>query len=115
MSEETEAAPSHGAVRADTAGMMAFAHEAAALAERLQDAATHTRRADPAALGPILGPVGAAFLAASSAAHLAHVHGLDVAADRLAAAGSGAAAAAAAYRRNTDETSARLRAAAEDL
>lgn len=95
-------------VRADTATIAAFGHEAAALAERLHSAAAHTRDGDPAPLGPMLGPVGATFFAALVATHDAHGRDLDRLGDALAGMSAAATASAAAYERSVDAVARRL-------
>ncbi|NLV79927.1 MAG: hypothetical protein GXY65_11415 [Rhodococcus sp.] len=92
----------------------AFGRTATDLAGHVDVAAATTRNADPAALAPILGAVGADFLAVFTEAHRRHVADLTRIGDTLSAMGSVAVLTAAAYDRSVDEFAAGVRAAGSD-
>lgn len=101
----------HEVVRARPGTIAAFGHTAAALGERLHDAAADARAADPAPLGTVFGPVGAEFLAPFAATHRGHGAELTRLGDTFDAMGAIAGATAAAYERVVAAQAARLNAA----
>lgn len=117
MSEHTPNGPTGddpGSFRADVEVIAAFARTAEALAGRVDLAVEHTRSADPAALTPILGVVGAGFLATFTEAHRRHEADLVRIGATLSGMGSVAGLTAASYRRAEDEFATRVQSAGGD-
>ncbi|MDM7488616.1 type VII secretion target [Rhodococcus sp. CSLK01-03] len=104
-------AGNHDVVRARPETIAAFGRTAAAMAERLHEAAAEVHAVDPAPLAPAFGPVGTAFLAAFTATHRAHRTELTRLGGTFAAMGAVAGATAAAYERAVTTQSALLEAA----
>ncbi|MEE2057445.1 type VII secretion target [Rhodococcus artemisiae] len=96
-------------LEADTEVIAGFGRVAAALAEQIDQAALETRTTDPIGLTPLLGPVGADFLAAFTAAYNGHSRELDRIREVLSGMGTTATLTAAAYERTERETTAALR------
>ncbi|TCN57217.1 excreted virulence factor EspC (type VII ESX diderm) [Rhodococcus sp. SMB37] len=104
-----------GTLHADTEVIAGFGRVAADLAEQIDQAALQTRTSDPAGLTSLLGPVGAGFVAAFTAAHDGHSRELDRIREVLSGMGTTATLTAAAYERTERETITSLRGIAEEL
>ncbi|MGN5235744.1 MULTISPECIES: type VII secretion target [unclassified Rhodococcus (in: high G+C Gram-positive bacteria)] len=93
-----------GTLHADTAVIAGFGRVAAELADQVDQAGLRTGSSDPAALIPLLGPVGADFLAAFTAAYDGHSCELDRIREAFSGMSTMATLTAAAYERTENET-----------
>ncbi|WP_245547887.1 hypothetical protein [Nocardia pneumoniae] len=100
---------------ADTEGIAAYGATAHVMAGEMAAAGVSAAAAEPALLGPIMGLVGADFMAAYTAAHAGHVAAIGQLSAVLTSMG-GAATGAATVLTETDTSAASaLRSAATDL
>ncbi|MCK0093362.1 hypothetical protein HCA61_00595 [Rhodococcus sp. HNM0563] len=93
-----------GTLHADTGVIAGFGRVAAELTEQIDRAGLRTGSSDPTGLTPLLGPVGADFLAAFTAAYDGHSRELDRIREAFSGMSTMATLTAAAYERTENET-----------